>query len=820
MNKNRQVWLIRTEDAFITSIWLQNNFVATNWSNLEDLSNFTSREQLGTYYRSTTLEDANQELSQKISQLHQFVNEIQIGDYVVVNANTGDEILIGIIQGEYIYQASPALPDYPHMRTVWWQNSINKSSVSIGLKKALHSPSTVTLLNEHRHEVENLAPIPDPPALIRKRNINLKEATFLLGLIATVLAIGAGILNLPKIISEANQTFRQALSKPEDILIIQDTNLNGMASDFWVLDSPPRSITNIDNLINQQEPYRCINLSESKCDAFLYFGTKQSSGYESVRITIGSESGKPLVIQGILITLVDYQDNTPMDFLYRLEGRGGGGHYNPFELHDSRIIAQPQENNLPMNYDLGNPRSSIGKSVLAQISCSDNEDDCPKYLYLQNENDIEGLELDLTTSFSTLPPGWYDFKIQIQYSYQGEVFNSSDNYRFNVIKPTTAELWSRDVFTNSLAGFPFSLNLATQDYLPKTLDLATLGNPSGFLLFEAYYELDRFYFALDMETGKFHATSDIGAYSDFGIYPSLILAPDGLNFVGEIHRDSFPIDLALIDLKTFEHSRITNSPLIREIQPAWSLSGEKVAFVAFATEDTAELRRGEGDIYVFDINHKQLERITFTPDLVESHPVWIDEHRIAFILAKSFINVSKAEEAFNDAYGIGIVDLENNEYKIINDTQVIEYGDIGLSYFNATDSLVLTHDDNNLVYDLNGKLLGNIDDSCLLLDSNPIRQLCLDATTVKVINPTTKSEQILLEWEETQLSQHSNSLTSVPIIIADVIPNGFVILDIKNGLMHQYTEDVQLVYTWKIPQLSQLLAWPIWEITLVDTSIP
>lgn len=826
MNKVKKAWAIRADKPELEDFWVSEKVVTIGWPELSDLSNFHTREQLRLHYKSR-IEGPASEASHNVNQLYQFVHEMQEGDLIATIIKDGNEVMIGTVVGKYRHQLDTAFRQHPHMRSMDWSHTKKISEISREFYEYLQTPSSVLQINKYKSEIIGDAVYKEPNASTDK----LKKWSLILGLIVALLTIITGFINLPRIFLETRQTISQNLIRPGSHLIIQEASLNNTIPDHWLFENDPSNM----QIADLQDHFDYFDACWSpgqwkakplKCQQVFYFGGKSSSGSESIRLVVSSNTREPILIKGIETTYTGYaelsEDST--NIFYFPLARGGGGHYNPFEL-DRLPYSSPmelKETGLKIDYSKISPHLSVGKSILSQYLCHEDDTDTSCFDYLNLKDQSEGLELYLTL-LETLPPGIYDFDVQVRYIYKGRDFISTDVYSFSIIKPSQARLWTINPSDPSLVSLPFILNFTEQAYVPQTSNQIPTTNLTDFLLFKVMLGFDETYFMFDLRSGATRTFKDIGTYSDFNFMIPPVLSPNGLKQIAQIHADRLPSDLMLFNLETLEQRKITNSPRIREISPAWSPSGNQVAFLAFAAEDTQDLLKGEGDIYVYDFYHDQLNRATFTPALIETEIVWVSETQVAYFVPPNIDPYAEVGTISNEKTGVGIVDIITGENRFISEDSSATSAYSNLVYLHETQLLIL--DDSSdygsyEFYSLTGKL-NSIPKlprfTCRILDTNPIQKLCWNSEEVSIIDPFSGNKQILLEIETGSLLSYM--MLTGPLIV-NTAPSGFAFLNPENGFVYQFSEDAKLVQTWEVPNLSEVLAWPIRDIEFISTDIP
>lgn len=129
-------------DEFRLDEFLSENVVAIGWSSAGDFAGL-DRSQI----KSRVKEQYGHgpyKLGQEASQIDWFVNEISVGDWVLVP--DGSRIFFGEITGEYTYVSDLVDEDYAHQRAVNWQynkQAIERSKLPEKLYSQLKNQRTV-----------------------------------------------------------------------------------------------------------------------------------------------------------------------------------------------------------------------------------------------------------------------------------------------------------------------------------------------------------------------------------------------------------------------------------------------------------------------------------------------------------------------------------------------------------------------------------------------------------------------------------------------------------------------------------------------------
>lgn len=112
-----KVWGIHnTNDE---QLLLKNNVAAIGWAEMGDLSRINQdRESYYDLYGKVYPGKTKQSIANSAGQLFRFVNEAKIGDYIIYPTKYNRRVFIGIIEGNYTFEANE--PEYNQQRKVKW----------------------------------------------------------------------------------------------------------------------------------------------------------------------------------------------------------------------------------------------------------------------------------------------------------------------------------------------------------------------------------------------------------------------------------------------------------------------------------------------------------------------------------------------------------------------------------------------------------------------------------------------------------------------------------------------------------------------------
>jgi restriction system protein len=106
----------------------------------------SNKDYLKEKYRSKYPKDPNMRVNQNVGQINRFVNEMKIGD-LVISPYMDNRLLIGRIEGELYYQEDSTSP-YPWRKKVkWFDENIDRHTLSVPLQNTLRSSLTCFKVN-------------------------------------------------------------------------------------------------------------------------------------------------------------------------------------------------------------------------------------------------------------------------------------------------------------------------------------------------------------------------------------------------------------------------------------------------------------------------------------------------------------------------------------------------------------------------------------------------------------------------------------------------------------------------------------------------
>lgn len=145
-----KVWGIHTKDD---NLFLKENVVAIGWNEMGDISDIQNdREKLKQKFPLVYPNKKPGAAPTACGQIYRFINDVQIGDYIVFPSKSDRKVNIGQITGEHYYQ-SENKEHYPRRRSVkWLKTGIPRTSFSQGALYEIGSAMTFFTVKDYADE--------------------------------------------------------------------------------------------------------------------------------------------------------------------------------------------------------------------------------------------------------------------------------------------------------------------------------------------------------------------------------------------------------------------------------------------------------------------------------------------------------------------------------------------------------------------------------------------------------------------------------------------------------------------------------------------
>lgn len=135
----------------------ENPHICIGWSSMGDLSDISDKQALVDLYEQH-FEKNNRGKGQDVGQIWRFINDIQIGDYVIFAENS--VFHIGQVESDYYFdntEDSNQSEDYTNNRRVkWLKKNIRRSVLSRNLHNSLRTAMSIWALNDYKAAVVDL----------------------------------------------------------------------------------------------------------------------------------------------------------------------------------------------------------------------------------------------------------------------------------------------------------------------------------------------------------------------------------------------------------------------------------------------------------------------------------------------------------------------------------------------------------------------------------------------------------------------------------------------------------------------------------------
>jgi restriction system protein len=139
----KQLWMVRAgRDSVFIDEFLSRQMIAIGWSQLGDLSQIHSREQLAQLVEQAWPENNRFQNAASVGQLYRFLVEIVPGQVVTTYDSSSRIYHIGTVTGDYEYHAEFD-PELRHTRSARWEKEVSRDELSAEAKNSLGAISTI-----------------------------------------------------------------------------------------------------------------------------------------------------------------------------------------------------------------------------------------------------------------------------------------------------------------------------------------------------------------------------------------------------------------------------------------------------------------------------------------------------------------------------------------------------------------------------------------------------------------------------------------------------------------------------------------------------
>lgn len=168
-----RAWMVRAgNDNELLEPFLREEVVSIGWNDIHDLSSTNSRDGVKRQYREAYPDHSPRRVSVNAGQLYRFAYEIKDGDLILTYDKSTRQYYFGRVRGAYQWKPDDEPAEYPHVRTVEWNDEpIDRDVFSTSVKNTLGSSLTVFSLDEHRERLERVL------ASDEEERVEVKEET-------------------------------------------------------------------------------------------------------------------------------------------------------------------------------------------------------------------------------------------------------------------------------------------------------------------------------------------------------------------------------------------------------------------------------------------------------------------------------------------------------------------------------------------------------------------------------------------------------------------------------------------------------------------
>lgn len=150
MENEVKVWGIHTPEIN-ESLFTRDNTVAIGWVEMGDLSQLSnSREDFRARYAEVYPDAKEGNVRISVGILYRFVHELKVGDYIVFPSKSDRMVHIGIVEGDYQFNANES--HYRHQRKVTWLKHLPRTAFSQGALYEIGSAITFFMIKNYTTE--------------------------------------------------------------------------------------------------------------------------------------------------------------------------------------------------------------------------------------------------------------------------------------------------------------------------------------------------------------------------------------------------------------------------------------------------------------------------------------------------------------------------------------------------------------------------------------------------------------------------------------------------------------------------------------------
>ena len=166
LEMNRKYWLVRTFGGKYYDHFVQNNYIAIGWNELSDIEmiknaddNGVAKEQLFNKAKELYSKKETDQIGRIVNPIIKFVQDMAIGDVVVIPSKNSKEIHFGIIKSDVtivkdVINLDDGLEPLYKRRTVDWVIWRDKDSVDLNIFKMLASHYAISSVDAYAESID------------------------------------------------------------------------------------------------------------------------------------------------------------------------------------------------------------------------------------------------------------------------------------------------------------------------------------------------------------------------------------------------------------------------------------------------------------------------------------------------------------------------------------------------------------------------------------------------------------------------------------------------------------------------------------------
>lgn len=155
------IWMLRAgENAMYIDEFLAGT-VSIGWHEIGSLENLTTQEKIYNAFNLAFPHSTRGQVSAAVAVLYKFRTVMQVGDRVLTYYPSRRTYSIGTVSSEYTFEEA-GRHDHPHVRSVRWESTVGRDSLSLTVRNSLGSVLTMFAINkENWAEIEALISEPN-----------------------------------------------------------------------------------------------------------------------------------------------------------------------------------------------------------------------------------------------------------------------------------------------------------------------------------------------------------------------------------------------------------------------------------------------------------------------------------------------------------------------------------------------------------------------------------------------------------------------------------------------------------------------------------